>query len=257
MRRRTVVSGAAMAGVAALAARRSLRANWAEGTLPGRSGSWLNSYLNRPSYRLTATGLKLTPDDELLDVACGSGEFLAVHGSRARRVAGIDRSEEKVALARERLAERIASGTAEVVRGDAAALPWEEGTFSAVSCNDAFPFFPVPEQVLAEILRVLRPGGRMLMQIGMRWPNGVPKHLPHPKAHLDVADEDVVRKLVEGAGFGEVSIAYGLVGGESRLGNLASRLLGGSDEIRLVGGVKPEVAVTGRPDSEARSHSLS
>lgn len=251
MRRRSVVAGTIVAGVAAVAARRPLKAHWAEGTLPGRSGSWLNSYLNRPSYRLMASALDLRPEDDLLDVACGSGEFLAVHASQARRAAGIDLSEEKVALARERLADRIASGTAEVIRGDAAALPWEEGTFSAVTCNDAFPFFPVPERVLAEILRVLRPGGRMLMQIGMRWPNGVPKHMPHPKAHFDVADEVAVRKLVEDAGFGEVSISYGLVGGESRLGNLASRLLGGSDEIRLVGAVKLEVPVISSPGSEA------
>lgn len=253
MRRRPVVAGAIVAGVAVAVARlrRPFEAHWAEGTLPGRSGSWLNSYLNRPSYRLIAAGLHLTRDDDLLDVACGSGEFLAVHTTQARRVAGIDLSAEKAALARERLAERIASGTAEVVRGDAAALPWREGTFSAVTCNDAFPFLPVPEKVLAEMLRVLRPGGRMLMQIGMRWPNGAPKHMPHPRADFDVADEAAVRKLVEDAGFGEVSISYGLVGGESRLGNAVSRLLGGSDEIRFVGAAKPDIAETSSPVSAA------
>ncbi len=242
MRRSIVVAGtiAAGAAVAASVARRPLKAHVAEGTLPGRSGSWLNSYLNRPTYRLIAEALDLKPEDVLLDVACGWGEFLAMHGSHVRRVAGIDLSEAKVALARQRLADRIASGTAEVVQGDAAALPWTEGTFSAVTCMDAFAFFPVPERVLAEVFRVLRPGGRMVMQIGMKWPNGMPKHMPHPTAHVDVADEAAVRKLVEHAGFGEVSISYGLVGGESRLGNLACRLTAGSDELRLVGAVKPD-----------------
>jgi SAM-dependent methyltransferase len=252
MRRRSVVAGTIVAGVGAVAARRPLKAHWAEGTLPGRSGSWLNSCLNRPSYRLMAAAVDLTPEDDLLDVACGSGEFLAVHAAQARRVAGIDLSEAKVALARERLAGRIGSGTAEVVRGDAAALPWAEGAFSAVTCNDAFPFFPVPERVLAEIRRVLRPGGRMVMQIGMRWPNGVPKHMPHPKADFDVADEAAVRRLVEDAGFGEVAISYGRVGGDSRLGNLMSRLLGGSDEVRLVRAVRPKVPARRRPRSAAR-----
>lgn len=252
MRRKSVVAGTIVAGVAMAAAlRRQWKAHWAEGTLPGRFGSWLNSYLNRPSYRLIATELNLTPEDRVLDVACGSGEFLAAFAWQARHVAGIDLSEAKVALARERLADRLASGTADVVRGDAAALPWEEGTFSAVTCNDAFPFFPVPERVLAEMFRVLRPGGRMLMQIGMRWPNGVPKHMPHPRAHFDVADEGAVRKLVESAGFGEVSISYGLVGGESRLGNWMCRQLGGSDEIRLVGAAKPDVPVIGSPRAGA------
>lgn len=241
MRRSIVVGGtiAAGAAIAAAAARRPLKAHLAEGTAPGRSGSWLNSYLNRPSYRLMAATLDLKPEDDLLDVACGWGEFLAVHAPQVRHVAGIDISGEKAALARQRLADRIASGTAEVVQGDAAALPWKEGTFSAVTCMDAFAFFPAPEQVLAEILRVLRPGGRMLMQIGMKWPHGLPKHLLHPAAPIDVSDEAAVRKLAEEAGFGQISISYGLVGGESRLGNLASRLMMGSDEIRLVGAVKP------------------
>ena len=176
MRRSIVVAGTIVAGaaIAAAVARRPLKAHLAEGTLPGRSGSWLNSYMNRPSYRLMAATLDLKPEDDLLDVACGWGEFLAVHASQARHVAGIDISGEKVTLARQRLADRIAAGTAEVVQGDAAALPWKEGTFSAVTCMDAFAFFPAPERVLAEVLRVLRPGGRMLWQIGMKWPHGMP-----------------------------------------------------------------------------------
>ena len=244
MKRSIVVAGTVVTGAAIVVAvaRRPLKAHLAEGTLPGRSGSWLNSYMNRPTYRLMAAALDLRPEDDLLDVASGWGEFLAVHASQARRVAGIDVSGEKVTLARQRLADRIAAGTAEVVQGDAAAMPWKEGTFSAVTCMDAFPFFPAPERVLAEVLRVLRPGGRMLWQIGMKWPHGMPKHMPHPTSHVvDVADEAAVRKLVEDAGFGEISISYGLVFGEHRLGNLASRLMGGSDELRLVGAVKPEV----------------
>jgi SAM-dependent methyltransferase len=141
-------------------------------------------------------------------------------------------------LERERLADRIAAGTGEVFQGDAAALPWEEGTFTAVTCMDAFPFFTAPERVMAEVFRVLRPGGRMLMQIGMRWPDGPPKHMPHPISAVS-GDEVALRRMVEGAGFGDVSFSYDLVGGESRLGNLVSRLTSATDEFRLVGAVKP------------------
>jgi ubiquinone/menaquinone biosynthesis C-methylase UbiE len=156
-------------------------------------------------------------------------------------VAGIDWSKEKVVLARERLADRIGAGTGEVAHGDAAALPWDDGTFSAVTCMDAFPFFTDPQRVLTEILRVLRPGGRMVMQIGMRWPDGPPKHIMHPTSHVDFSDEGAVRKLVEDAGYGEVSISYGPAG-SSRVGNRASRLMVGSDETRIVRAVKTEEA---------------
>ena len=240
MRRGVAVAGTIVAGVAVVGsvARRPLKAHLAEGTLPGRYGSRFNSYFNRPSYRLMAAALDIRPEDDLLDVACGWGEFLAAYASNARRVAGIDVSGEKVRLAHERLTDRIAAGTAEVVQGDAAALPWEEGTFSAVTCMDAFPFFTAPERVFAEVLRVLRPGCRMLMQIGMKWPDGPPKHMPHPTSPA-AGDETALRRMVEDAGFREVSFSYGLVGGESRLGNLASRLTSASDELRLVAAVKP------------------
>ena len=98
---------------------------------------------------------------------------------------------------------------------------------------------------VAARLRVLRPGGRMLMQIGMKWPDGPPKHMPHPRANVDVSDEDAVRRMVEDAGFGDISISYSPVFGEHRWANLVSRQLSGSDQVRLVGARRPEVATAG------------
>ena len=125
--RRLVALGAATAAVAGVAAcaalwRRTFRGG-VPGTLPGGVASGINSVLNRPLYRRMAAALDLQPDDELLDVACGEGAFLAEHASRVRHVAGLDLSEVKVEMAQRRLADRIAAGTAEVVRGDAGALP--------------------------------------------------------------------------------------------------------------------------------------
>lgn len=234
-----IVTGAVVAG---LVARRPVRAHLAEGTLPGRAGSWINSYLNRPMYWLIADVLDLTREDELLDVACGWGGFLVGHAGQARRVAGIDCSEAKVRLACGQLADRIAAGTADIVHGDATVLPWAEATFSAVTLMDAFPFLPDPRRALTEILRVLRPGGRMVIQIGMRWPDGAPKHLPHPITQVvDVSDEDAIRKMIEAAGFGEVSMIYG-PGSAGPVGHRVDLLLAGSDELRFVKAVKPEQA---------------
>lgn len=245
MRRGLAVAGVSVAGLAIAVglARRPMKAHWEEGTLPGRWGSWLNSYLNQPTYRAMAAVLELGPEDDLLDVACGWGEFLTVQGATARSVAGIDHSEEKVAFARERLVDRVAAGTAEVVQGDAAVLPWAEERFSAVTCMDAFSFFPAPERVLSEVFRVLRPSGRMVMQIGANFPKGVPTTLKHPGVK-QYDDEAEVRDMVEDAGFVDVEFTYVPVGGASRAGNFASRVMMGTDEERIVRAVKPAV-VTG------------
>ncbi len=241
MRRRIIATGVLTVGgaVAAVSARGRMRDFLAEGTSPGRSGSWLNSFLARPMYRLMAGVLAVGPEDDLLDVACGWGEFLAVHAPRARRVAGIDWSEKKVGLARERLADRIAEGTAEVAHGDAAELPWEDGTFSAVTCMAAFPFFTDPARVLSEILRVLRPGGRVVMQIGMRWSDGPPKHMPALLSQVvDLSDEAAVQKLFEDAGFDRVTMSYGPASTTSLRGKV-NRAVARSDEFRVIRAVKP------------------
>jgi ubiquinone/menaquinone biosynthesis C-methylase UbiE len=258
MRRALVMvgAGAALAGVAALVVRSrgSIPEDVQLGAPPGRQVSRFNTWSNRPAYRQVADDLELGPDDALLDVGCGWGGFLVEHGSRVRSVAGLDRSAEKVRLARERLAERITEGTAEVVLGDAGALPWEDGRFSAVACIDAFQFFPDPVQALAEMRRVLRPGGRAVINMGMKFAERAESRaLPGSRSErpCDVRKlgdrierirtwtDPEVHRMMEAAGFEDVSISYDPVFGDSRLGNRLSRALSGTDELRHVRGVKP------------------
>lgn len=246
-------AAAAVAGAAALIVDLR-RPQEAVGAMRGRRGSRVNTWMNRPVYRLVAEALELESGDELLDVGCGWGAFLVEHGSGVRFVAGIDLSEEKVRLARERLVERIAAGAAEVVRGDAEALPWEDGRFSAVSCIDAFQFFPDPVQGLAEMRRVLRAGGRAVVAMGMKLPEAAgPRELPpfsseRPCDVRKVQDrmermrswtEPEVRRMMGAAGFEEVSISFGPTFGDSGLGNRISRVLVGTDQSRQVRGVRP------------------
>ena len=208
MRRVVAIASAAAvaAGVAASVALWQKSSEDVPGNLPaGGIGSGVNTWLNAPLYRLIAAALELQPDDELLDVACGEGAFLAEQASRVRGVAGLDLSEVKVGLARRHLADRIAAGTAEVVRGDAGELPWEDARFSAVTCMDAFPLLPDPERVLAEMCRVLRPAGRAVMQIGWKVAEGTPTH--QILGTFRVWNEAEVRRIAAAAGFEEVAIS--------------------------------------------------
>jgi SAM-dependent methyltransferase len=118
-------------------------------------------------YGPAAEHLDLGHDDILLDVACGSGVFLDRYGNDAHRIAGIDLSDIQIDLARRRLQSRIADGSAEIIAGDAAHLPWDDDTFTAAACVGSFDYFAVPGAALREIRRVLQPGGRVVLTYGI------------------------------------------------------------------------------------------
>ena len=109
-----------------------------------------------------ARQLDLQLDDNLLEVACGSGIFLKKCTSHARHITGIDHSDIQIKLSRRRNRNWIAAGTAEFVVGDSAALPWKDNRFSAVACN-CIGCFADPLRSLKEMHRVLRPGGRVVI----------------------------------------------------------------------------------------------
>ena len=120
-------------------------------------GTWL--------YAAYARGIDLQPEDEVLDVACGSGVFLAKHARHVRRIAGLDQSQAMIDQAVVENAQRVADGSAEFVVGDVTALPWEDDTFTVVTSNDVNCYEPKAPAASKEMYRVLKPGGRAV--IGM------------------------------------------------------------------------------------------
>jgi ubiquinone/menaquinone biosynthesis C-methylase UbiE len=98
----------------------------------------------------------------VLDVACGPG-FLTMAFARAAAAAvGLDATDAFLSLAREEAARRGLTNV-EFRAGDAQNLPFDSASFDAVSCRAAFHHFEHPERVLAEMKRVGRPGGRLLV----------------------------------------------------------------------------------------------
>jgi ubiquinone/menaquinone biosynthesis C-methylase UbiE len=107
-------------------------------------------------------GLRLQPDMRVLEVGCGMGAdafemaaLIAPGGS----VTGVDFSESLIAEAVRRADSRPLPVTFEV--GDAQALRFADGSFDAVRTERMLMHVPDPSRALAEMARVLRPGGRM------------------------------------------------------------------------------------------------
>src|SRR5579875_541186 len=114
----------------------------------------------RAEQRRAAEALHLSQAHRLLDVACGPGNFT---GELARRLpagglaVGFDISEPMLTRA---VLDNSGPGTC-YVRGDACTLPFDDETFDAVCCFGALYLMPDPFRVAHEMVRVLRPGGRL------------------------------------------------------------------------------------------------
>ena len=134
----------------------------------------------RPSWALeTAMALSMTvgrgaaaravadlahvgPGDRVLDVGCGPGTAARVAAARGAHVTGADPSHVAVALARAISAARRAAGVT-WVEAPAEALPLEDGSVTVAWSLSAVHHWSDRQQGLAELRRVLAPGGRLVL----------------------------------------------------------------------------------------------
>jgi demethylmenaquinone methyltransferase/2-methoxy-6-polyprenyl-1,4-benzoquinol methylase len=97
----------------------------------------------------------LRPSDRVLDLACGTGDLMFAAAARARTVVGLDITLRMLQLARRKRA-------APVVNADMLALPFPGGAFTVVTTGYGLRNVPDLPAAIAEIRRVLAPGGRLL-----------------------------------------------------------------------------------------------
>jgi len=111
-------------------------------------------YLVRMAERLvTGAG------QQVLDIACGTGEWLAAVADRGAEVTGLDISEKAVAVCRTRLPQ----GNFEV--GVAETLPYPSDHFDLVTCLGSLEHFLDQPCALREMVRVARPTGRLVILV--------------------------------------------------------------------------------------------
>ncbi len=94
------------------------------------------------------------PDDRVLDLACGTGDLLFAAAGRVRTAVGLDLTFRMLQLAREKRASAL-------VNGDMLALPFPASSFTVVTTGYGLRNVPDLRAAIAEIHRVLAPGGRL------------------------------------------------------------------------------------------------
>ena len=97
------------------------------------------------------------PGEDILDLATGTGWTARLVAASGAKTTGVDIAEEKIAAARS-----LSDKSIDFRVGDAEALPFEDETFDAVVSTCGIQFVTKPEDAVAELARVLRPGGRFV-----------------------------------------------------------------------------------------------
>lgn len=165
--------------------------------------SYMVPVLFAPWASLLVQSADLKPDDRVLDVACGTGivaRLVAAHVKAGGKVDGLDLNPNMLAVARA-VSKREALPI-EWHEGRAESLPFPTGSFDLVLCQQALQFLADRQAALAEILRVLRNGGRVLLSV---W-QGLDRHPFYQTLH------DVILKRLGMSGVQDI-FALGDAGG--------------------------------------------
>jgi SAM-dependent methyltransferase len=177
-----------------------------------------------PWAEMLVAQANLQPGEVVLDVACGTG---AATRQAARKVGGagqvsaLDLNPAMLEVARSLPVQSLspAEGAAVTwVQGSAQSLPFPDGMFGVVLCQHGLPFFPDRVGALAEMRRVLQPGGRLLITVWQsleRNPMFLALNaaalrlvgLPVYSAPFVLGEPGALESLLNEAGFGQVNVS--------------------------------------------------
>jgi arsenite methyltransferase len=116
--------------------------------------------------RTTLHALALRPGERVLDVGSGPGLLVAEMAQAvgpAGHVTGLDVSDAMLALGQRRCADLTGTGRPSFIKADATALPFADGAFDVAVSTQVYEYVADLPTALAELHRVLRPGGRTLI----------------------------------------------------------------------------------------------
>ena len=141
-------------------------------------GRVMASAMNESHSAMTDWGLQHVSIEKqftILDIGCGGGRTIRKHAAAAPEgmIYGIDYAKGSVAASRAENRDAIRQGRVDVQYASVSRLPFPDAKFDLASAVETIYYWPDPVKDLQEILRVLKPGGRLIVinetYKGARW----------------------------------------------------------------------------------------
>lgn len=147
--------------------------------------SWFMDRRNAEAFEAAFERLDVQPTDHVLEIGFGTGRLLRKIARTARQgyVGGVDPSELMLHKGEMRTWRFRADGRVEIKWGEASHLPWPDNTFDKVAALHCFHLWDDPARAMAEIRRVLKPGGLVVLVVRGSKRKG-PNWLPNPISRM-------------------------------------------------------------------------
>lgn len=155
--------------------------------------------------------LRLTPGDVLLDMGCGGGRHAFAAMKRGASVIALDYSEADLKDVRGTVGAMEQAGEIPetlpwiTVNGDALRLPFPDDSIDRVVCSEVLEHIWDHRGAIRELVRVLKPGGRMAVTVPTRWPERVNwaldwQYHDAPGAHVRIFRQHELEQELEASG---------------------------------------------------------
>lgn len=115
----------------------------------------------KDDYPYIASELEKEDYNDLLDCGCGTGPMISLlyENDSSKNYTGLDITPKMIEVAKNKNLEGV-----NWVVGDCENLPFEENSFDAIICSNSFHHYPNPQKFFDSAKRVLKPGGRLILQ---------------------------------------------------------------------------------------------
>ena len=155
--------------------------------------------------------LRIGPGTKVIDVGCGAGRHSYEAYRRGADVIAFDQNAEELAEVDTMLAamgeagEAPRSAKAQVVVGDALALPYSDDSFDAVIASEILEHIPDDDTAISELIRVLRPGGVLAVTVPRWLPERIcwllsDEYHANEGGHIRIYRADELRRKLQAGG---------------------------------------------------------